>query len=108
MTEKGAAVSVDVEEWYPLTAVSGAPFSAYSSAAEFIAEWGGRYNYLTAASHRKLELLDEFNVKPTFFVVADAVESYSGLVDNITDPGHVMGCHGRHHEYAVHPHESTC
>jgi len=32
---------------------------------------------------RVLDMLDEFDIKATFFVVADVVEHYQGLVESI-------------------------
>jgi peptidoglycan/xylan/chitin deacetylase (PgdA/CDA1 family) len=42
---------------------------------------------------RVLDMLDEFDVKATFFVVADVVEHYLGLVESIVERGHEIGCH---------------
>lgn len=97
------AVTVDVEDWYHVPAVSGAPFSPHASAPAFLDEWEGRYDYLTEATHRTLDLLDDLGVTATFFVVADVVENYPGLVAAIADRGHEIGCHGLHHECAIHP-----
>jgi len=43
-------------------------------------------------------MLDEYNIKATFFVVADVVEHffYPGLVEEIVERGHEIGCHGLH------------
>jgi peptidoglycan/xylan/chitin deacetylase (PgdA/CDA1 family) len=101
--ESKLAVSVDVEDWYHVPAVSGAPFSPYESAPAFLESWEGRYDYLTEPTHRTLELLEDFELNATFFVVADVVENYPGLVGEIADRGHEIGCHGLHHECAIHP-----
>jgi hypothetical protein len=48
----------------------------------FIEKWKGRYDFLTLRepTKRVLDLLDEFDVKATFFVVADVVEHFlSGI-----------------------------
>ena len=105
MTESASklAVSVDVEDWYHVPAVSGAPFSPNESAPTFLESWEGRYDYLTEATHRTLDLLGDFDLEATFFVVADVVENYPGLVETIADRGHEVGCHGLHHECAIHP-----
>ena len=42
-------------------------------------------------------MLDEFAITATFFVVADVVEHYPGLVESIVERGHEIGCHGLHH-----------
>lgn len=103
-SETGAlAVSVDVEDWYHAPPVSGAPFSPYESAPAFLASWEGEYDYLTEPTIRTLDLLDDLDVTATFFVVASVVEHYPGLVERIADRGHEIGCHGLHHECAIHP-----
>jgi peptidoglycan-N-acetylglucosamine deacetylase len=97
------AVSVDVEDWYHIPSVTGSPFSQYRNVNEFFTKWGGRYDYLTDPTHRVLDLLDELNLKATFFVVADVVDNYPGLVKNIAEHGHEIACHGLHHACALDP-----
>jgi polysaccharide deacetylase family protein (PEP-CTERM system associated) len=97
------AISVDVEDWYHVPAVSGAPFSPYESAPEFLKSWNEEYDYLTEPTRRTLNLFEEMGVKATFFIVADVVENYPKLVEKIADQGHEIGCHGLHHECAIHP-----
>ena len=58
--------------------------------------WNGRYDYLTEPTKRVLDMLDEYDIKATFFVVADVVEHYPGLVESIVERGgmrlDVMDC----------------
>ena len=103
MTDGRLAVTVDVEDWYHVPAVSGSPFSPYENAPSFLDSWDGRYDYLTEATRRTLNLLDDLDLQATFFVVADVVDNYPGLVGEIVDRGHDVGCHGLHHECAIHP-----
>ncbi len=42
-------------------------------------------------------MLEEYDINATFFVVADVVEHYPGLVESIAERGHEIGCHGLHH-----------
>lgn len=97
------AVSVDVEDWYHVPAVTGSSFSEYEDVHEFFEEWDEEYDYLTEPTHRTLDLLDELGITATFFVVADVVDNYPGLVEEIADRGHEIGCHGLHHECAIDP-----
>jgi len=48
-------------------------------------------------------MLDEFDIKATFFVVADVVDHYPGLVESIAERGHEIGCHGLHHACKIDP-----
>lgn len=97
------AVSVDVEDWYHVPAVTGSSFSEYDNVEEFFAEWDKEYDYLTEPTYRTLDLLDECDVEATFFVVADVVDNYPGLVEEIANRGHEIGCHGLHHECTIDP-----
>lgn len=97
------ALSVDIEDWYHCPAVTGSPFSAYDTVTDFFEDWSGKYDYLTRPTYRTLELLNEHGLTATFFVVADVVEDYPGLVEEIAARGHEIGCHGLHHACAIHP-----
>jgi len=79
----------------PLLDSGYTPLTVYS----YLDKWKGRYDYLSLRkpTKRVLDLLDEFDVKATFFVVADVVDHYPGLVESIVERGHEIGCHGLHH-----------
>jgi len=96
-------LTIDVEDWYHIPSVTGSPFSVYTDVEEFFQKWQDRYDYLTEPTKRILNLLDEFNLRATFFVVADVIEHYPGLVENIAENGHEIACHGLHHEIYIHP-----
>lgn len=91
------AITVDIEDWYHIPSVTGSPFSKYRDVDEFFSKWEGRYDYLTVPTLRVLDLLDEFKIRVTFFVVADVIEHYPGLVEKIASKGHEIACHGLHH-----------
>lgn len=97
------AVTVDIEDWYHLSPVTGAPFSKYVDVPDFFKKWNGRYDYLTKSTLKVLDLLQELDIRATFFVVADIVEHYPGLVENIADKGHEIACHGLHHACKINP-----
>jgi len=97
------AVTVDVEDWYHVPAVTGSPFSRFKDIDDFFRKWKGRYDYLTKPTEEILDLLDDFNIRATFFVVADVTRYYPGLVQEIARHGHEIGCHGLHHACKIHP-----
>ena len=103
MTESQLAVSVDIEDWYHVPAVTGSSFSEYDDVDEFMSEWNEEYDYLTEPTHRTLDLLDTLGITATFFIVADVVDHYPGLVESIAERGHEIGCHGLHHECTINP-----
>jgi peptidoglycan/xylan/chitin deacetylase (PgdA/CDA1 family) len=91
------------EDWYHIPSVTGSPFSVYRDVNEFFEGWTGKYDYLTEPTKRVLDLLDEYDIRATFFVVADVVEHYPGLVESIVERGHEIGCHGLHHACKIDP-----
>jgi peptidoglycan/xylan/chitin deacetylase (PgdA/CDA1 family) len=92
------SITIDIEDWYHIPSVTGSPFSVYKDVNEFFEGWTGRrYDYLTAPTKRVRDMLDEYDIKATFFVVADVVEHYPGLVESIVERGHEIACHGLHH-----------
>jgi len=97
------ALTVDVEDWYHVPSVTGSPFSVYKDVKEFFSKWKGRYDYLSDPTERVLDLLDMYDVKATFLVVADVVNRYPGLVESIAERGHEIGCHGLNHACKIDP-----
>jgi peptidoglycan/xylan/chitin deacetylase (PgdA/CDA1 family) len=97
------SVTVDLEDWYHIPSVCSSPYAVYRTVNEFFEKWDGRYDFLTEPTNRALDILDEFNVTATFFVVADIVEHYPGLVESIAERGHELACHGLHHACKIDP-----
>ena len=76
------SITIDIEDWYHIPSVTGSPFSVYKDVDEFFDKWTGRYDYLSLRkpTKRVLDMLDEFDIKATFFVVADVVDHFlSGI-----------------------------
>lgn len=99
--DNSLSITVDVEDWYHIPSVCGSPFSVYKDVHEFFEKWDSRYDYLSEPTKKVLNLLDKFNAKATFFVVADVVENYPGLVESIAEKGHEIACHGLHHQCKI-------
>ena len=91
------SITVDVEDWYHVPAVCGSSFSKYKDTSEFFDSWKGRYDYLTRPTYRIIDLLSEFGIRGTFFIVAEVVERYGNLVKEIQNAGHEIACHGLNH-----------
>jgi peptidoglycan/xylan/chitin deacetylase (PgdA/CDA1 family) len=47
---------------------------------------------------RLLDVLEQYEVKATFFVPGAVAKRYSGAIKNIAARGHEIGCHGNDHE----------
>lgn len=97
------AVTVDIEDWYHLPPITGAPSSKFKDVEHFFSEWNSSYDYLSEPTKRVLDLLEELNIRATFFIVADVVQRYPGLVEQIAQKGHEIACHGLHHACKIHP-----
>lgn len=97
------ALTIDVEDWYHIPAVTGSNFSFYPDVPAFMRYWDKRYDYLTTPTQTVLGLLQSLDVRATFFIIADVVEYYPGLVESIAAQGHEIGCHGLHHALKIHP-----
>lgn len=97
------SVTVDLEDWYHIPSVCGSPYAVYRDVNEFFEKWKGEYDFLTEPTMRVLDLLDEFNVTATFFVVADTIEHYPGLIESVVERGHELACHGLHHDCKIDP-----
>lgn len=48
---------------------------------------------------RLLDLYDKYNVKATFFYIADFAKDYPEIVRMVQSHGHEIGCHGLTHEH---------
>jgi peptidoglycan/xylan/chitin deacetylase (PgdA/CDA1 family) len=97
------SVTIDIEDWYHIPSVCSSPFSVYRNIEEFFENWNASYDYLTEPTTRVLNLLDEYRIEATFFVVGDVVKRYPGLVESIVERGHEIGCHGLYHACKIHP-----
>jgi peptidoglycan/xylan/chitin deacetylase (PgdA/CDA1 family) len=97
------SVTIDIEDWYHIPSVCSSPFSVYRNIDEFFENWNTSYDYLTEPTTRVLNLLDEYRIEATFFVVGDVVKRYPGLVESIVERGHEIGCHGLYHACKIHP-----
>lgn len=94
---RSLSVTIDIEDWYHIPSVCGSSFSVYNSVEDFFEQWDSKYDYLSRPTKKILDLLDEFNITATFFIVADIAEHYPGLIESIAKRGHEIGCHGAHH-----------
>ncbi len=98
------SVTIDIEDWYHIPSVTGSPFSKYKDLDEFYREWKDkRYDYLSEPTRKVLGMLNEYGIKATFFVVADVVRHYPGLVESIVKEGHEIACHGMDHACIIDP-----
>ena len=88
------ALTIDVEDYFQVNA-----FAPYIRSDQ----WDSYPLRVEGNSHRVLDLLDEFGVRATFFVLGWVAERVPSLVREIQRRGHEVACHGYGHQliYAI-------
>lgn len=81
-------LTVDLEDWYHLLDLPGAPP---------IAEWAYMENRVESNTYRLLELLHKHEVRATFFVLGWIAEREKRLIREIAAGGHEIASHGYSH-----------
>jgi polysaccharide deacetylase family protein (PEP-CTERM system associated) len=91
-------LTVDVEDYFQVSA-----FAGYINRSQWD-QWETR---VVANTHRILKLLDQCELKATFFVLGWVGHKYPGLVRDICDCGHEIGSHSYWHRliYELSPEE---
>lgn len=84
MTEITNALTIDFEDWYQGLEI---PHT----------EWGKFEDRVVPAGRRLLELLDQADVRATFFVLGYVAERHPEIVREIAAAGHEIGTHGYSH-----------
>ena len=79
------AFTVDVEDWY-----QGIPISTQISAQS--------EPRLEKSCHLLLDIMAEYDVRGTFFILGPVAQHYPDLIRRIADEGHELGCHGWSHD----------
>ena len=83
------ALTVDVEDYFQVTA-----FERHVRRDE----WDHYPSRVDDNTRRTLDMVDEFNIKATFFVLGWIAERRPNLVKEIHRRGHEIACHGYGHE----------
>jgi len=90
-------LTVDIEDWYHIPAVTGSEFARFKLVPTFMSAWKTRYDYLTQPTLTTLEILKSLNLKATFFVLTDIIDYYPGLLEKIVENDHEIAFHSYHH-----------
>lgn len=84
------ALTIDVEDYFQVLAM--APYVARS-------EWEGAYPHRVEGNIDKvLALLEEYDVRATFFVLGWVAERYPTAIRRVAEQGHELANHGYGHE----------
>lgn len=95
--------SLDIEDWYHIPPISGEPESIYKNSKEFLSQWRSSYDYITIPTMEILDILDQYEIITTIFIVNNILENYPELIQEIKKRKHEIGCHGLYHESKLNP-----
>ena len=70
----------------------------YKTVDDFFKDWNERYDYISDSTIKILEMLKKYDIRATFFVIADQIERYPKMMKAIKESGHEIGCHSLHHQ----------
>jgi peptidoglycan/xylan/chitin deacetylase (PgdA/CDA1 family) len=101
MQKNKIALSFDVEDWFHTPAISGSSFAKYPTIEDFFADWKGKIDCLSDGFNSLIKLLDKYDIKATFFIVADVIERYPHIVTELKKRNHEIQCHSLHHVSAI-------
>ncbi|MCY2966577.1 MAG: DUF3473 domain-containing protein [Planctomycetota bacterium] len=92
------AFTVDVEDYFQVSAFARQVHPT---------SWDGYESRVVANTERILDLLSEFRVRGTFFVLGWVADKFPELVKRIASDGHEIGCHSYWHRlvYDLSPQE---
>src|SRR3989442_14062121 len=82
------ALTIDVEDYYQV--------SAFESSVRF-EDWPTHESRVEKNTARVLDVLDEYGLKGTFFVLGWEAERRPRMVEEIVARGHEIGSHGYRH-----------
>lgn len=82
------ALTIDVEDYFMV--------SAFADKVKF-EDWHRQECRIEKNTYRILELLNEYKVKATFFVLGWIAERYPQLIKDISSSGHEIASHGYNH-----------
>jgi polysaccharide deacetylase family protein (PEP-CTERM system associated) len=82
------AMSVDVEEYFQVQALSGQVRPE---------DWATRASRVEYSTHAVLDLFSEANLKATFFTLGWVAERHPTLIQRIVSEGHELASHGYSH-----------
>ncbi len=93
-------ISVDLDEWYHARWATGSKTSRWPDTSSFFNEVYGLYKPrgdIEKPTMEILELLNEFNISATFFILGEVGRFYPQLIKEISQNGHEIASHGNRH-----------
>jgi polysaccharide deacetylase family protein (PEP-CTERM system associated) len=80
------ALTIDIEDWYHCVDRDPANWHRYEDRVDI-------------AMRQTLDVLDQMNVKATFFVLGHVAEHHSDIIAELDEAGHEIGSHGQEHRF---------
>lgn len=99
--ENKIALSFDVEDWYHTPVITGSSFSKYKSTEHFFKDWKGQYDCLSDGFYYLIDTLEKYNIRATFFMVADVIDRYPGIISRLKQSKHEIACHSLFHHCSI-------
>lgn len=97
MREKPVCLlTVDVEDWFHVIGTGVNHW--FRQPIPTASDWQNYERRVVRNTEWILDTLDKFNLKATFFVLGWVAERHTGLVQEIRQRGHEIGCHGYWHK----------
>src|SRR5215218_1046410 len=62
-------------------------------------QWKVLERRIKIGHYKLLELLSKYRIKATYFLLGTMAEEFSGLVEEIKNEGHELGCHTYSHPF---------
>lgn len=95
------ALSFDIEDWYHTASITGSSISKYRDIDEFHHKNKNVADCITEETIRILELLDEFKIKATIFIVVDVAIRYPEITEALKKSKHEIASHSLTHKSAI-------
>jgi polysaccharide deacetylase family protein (PEP-CTERM system associated) len=83
------AFSVDLEDW----------FQGLTSTNPMVEQWASFESRVVPATQSLLDVLRDYEVQATFFVLGYVADRFPALVEEIRADGHEIGLHGYYHRF---------
>jgi len=92
--------SVDLDMWWHCRWATGSPNAIWKDIKNLFLDYYGSEkpdNSFVIYCEKTLALLEQFNIKATFFILGEVAVHYPNLIKKIANNGHEIACHGWHH-----------
>jgi len=90
-------ISVDIEDWYHNPAIIGSEFAKFETIDQFLKFYNINISKFVKYLNEVLKLLSNYDIKATFFIVADMARRFPCIIERILKDDHEIASHGLYH-----------